>query len=186
MARSANDQQVVSDVKSWFIKAVLGLNLCPFAHKPYQQGSIRFELTNANNEEACLQDIYLNFQQLESQSEIETTVLICPNIFSSFEDYNQFLDVLDTLIENEGWQGIFQIASFHPDYVFADTDHKDRANWTNRSPYPLFHLIREQSITAANQSSVDVGKVPENNILKLRSLTTQQIEEIFTHSQTKN
>lgn len=174
-----SDQIIYNSVRSWFEKAVLGLNLCPFAARPYKKGSIQFELSLADNDENCLIDLYLNLNRMDEQPEIETLVMICARHLVKFPDYNQFLTLAENLLEKEGWSGIYQVASFHPDYQFADCDPQDRANWTNRSPYPLLHLIREESISVAIDSHPDVDGIPEHNIDTLRSLSEDQMSHIF-------
>lgn len=173
-------QEILDSVIYWFEKAVLGLNLCPFAAKPYRQGVIRFEISMAANDETCLTDLLVNLNLLDEQADIETLVLIIPDHLNLFSDYNQFLDLADALLEQQGWTGTYQIASFHPDYVFANCDEDDRANWTNRSPYPLLHLIRESSINKAVESHPDINAIPQRNIELLRSLSDEEMKEIFS------
>ena len=173
------DQVIVDSVISWFEKSVLGLNLCPFAAKPYRQGTIRFELSHAKGDETCLVDLLLNLNLLEEQPDIETLVLIIPDHFKSFENYNQFLSVVDDLLEQQDLVGVYQVASFHPDYVFEDCDVEDRANWTNRSPYPLLHLIRETSISKAVEFHADIDSIPRRNVDVLRALTEAEMEDVF-------
>ena len=175
------DQIVVDSVISWFEDSVLGLNLCPFAAKPYRQGSIHFELSDASDDESCLIDLLLMLNKLVQQADIETLVLIIPQHFTSFTDYNDFLNLADELLEQQDWLGIFQIASFHPDYIFADSDINDQANWTNRSPYPLLHLIRESSIDKAIESHPAIDEIPERNINLLRSMNDKELKEIFSN-----
>jgi len=136
-------QEFIATVIGWFEHMVLGLNLCPFANKPYREGAVLFTVSDATSEETCLMDLQAQLQRLDDDAAIETIVLICPQVFPVFEDYNQFLDLADLLLQQQGWTGIYQVASFHPDYVFADCEPSDQANWTNRSPYPLLHLLRD-------------------------------------------
>lgn len=173
------DNIAVKSVIRWFEKAVLGLNLCPFAARPYQSNSIVFEISKANNDEHCLIDLYLNLQRLDQQADVETIVLICPYHLNCFEHYNQFLSLAENLLEREGWQGIYQIASFHPDYQFDGTAPEDRSNWTNRSPYPILHLLREASISRVANSGINIDAIPEQNISKLNELSDQQMKQIF-------
>ncbi len=173
------DQTIVDSVKGWFEKAVLGLNLCPFAHKPYKEGKVQFVLSHATDDRTCLTDLYLQFQRLDEQPDIETLVIICASHLQLFTDYNQFLSLVDRLIEQEGWQGTYQVASFHPDYRFAETLADDLDNWTNRSPFPLLHLIREASIAEAVKAHKDIDAIPQQNIQQLRSLSETQRKVIF-------
>jgi hypothetical protein len=173
------DEIIISSVQHWFEQAVLGLNLCPFAHKPHKEGSIRFELSHAADDESCLADIYRNLLKLDEYPKIETLVIICANHLADFDDYNQFLNLTDQLLEQQGWEGEYQIASFHPDYCFEGCDRGDRANWTNRSPYPLFHLIREQSISRARETHPDVKGIPQTNIETLDKLSAAEMNRVF-------
>jgi uncharacterized protein len=173
------DQVVVNSVKQWFEKAVLGLNLCPFAFRPHRQGGIVFELSHADDDESCLGDLYLNLDKMDKDESIETIILILPQHLTRFTDYNQFLVLADLLLEQQGWSGVYQIASFHPDYQFEDTLPDDRSNWTNRSPFPLLHLIREQSIAEALGSSKNIERIPETNVRTLQTLDDARMFEIF-------
>lgn len=174
-----SDQVIINSVRRWFEKAVLGLNLCPFAAAPYKKGALRFELSHAADDENCLIDLYLHLDRLDKENETESIILICCQHLARFPDYNQFLSLADQLLEQEGWQGIYQIASFHPDYRFSNSDYDDPANWTNRSPYPLLHLLRESSVDAALNACNNIEQIPEQNIEKLRSLTREQLQTIF-------
>lgn len=173
------DPVIMHSVIDWFEKAVLGLNLCPFAAAPYKQGAIEFRICHAEKDESCLTDLFLNLTLLDQNPDIETLVMICPNHLMQFTDYNQFLTLAENLLEQEGWGGKYQIASFHPDYRFADTQKDDRENWTNRSPFPLLHLIREASISRAVAASRCIDEIPESNIQTLRKLKEKDLVKIF-------
>jgi uncharacterized protein len=175
----SKDDVFINSVRQWFEKAVLGLNLCPFAFRPYKQGTIHFELSNARDDEGCLNDVYDWLLKMENDESIETMILIIPHHLAHFDDYNQFMALAELLLEQQGWEGTFQIASFHPDYCFDGAQYNDRANWTNRSPFPLLHLIREQSISSVIDSNADVDQVPHTNIKKLNSMDDAAMQEIF-------
>ncbi len=115
----------------------------------------------------------------------ETTVIIIPNHLQSFDDYNQFLDYADKLLEQEDWLGIFQIASFHPQYQFGGTQPDDAENLTNRAPYPLLHLIREESLEDALEKYPNPEAIPDNNIQCMKDLTQEQKLKLFPHLFTK-
>jgi uncharacterized protein len=176
--KSTNDV-FINSVRRWFEKAVLGLNLCPFAFRPYKQGTIHFELSHAVDDETCLTDLHNQLLKMEKDESIETMILIIPHHLTHFDDYIQFMALAELLLEQQEWEGIFQIASFHPDYCFEGAEPDDRANWTNRSPFPLLHLIREQSISDVIDSNADVEQVPHTNIKKLNSLDDATMREIF-------
>ena len=176
---SIDNEAIVKSVIHWFEQAVLGLNLCPFARRPYESNSIEFCLSTASDDEACLTDVYNNLDKLDSHPEIETLVIILSSHLVNFDDYNQFLDLVDGLLEQEGWTGIYQVASFHPDYCFSDCDIDARENWTNRSPYPLLHLIRESSLSAVIESHPDIDSIPLKNIQTMNDLSALQMSSIF-------
>lgn len=173
------DQVTLRSVRRWFKKSVLGLNLCPFAKRPYHANKILFELSRGKNDEQCLSDLYLNLLRLDRQPEIETILLICPYHLTEFSHFNQFLSLAENLLELERWDGIYQIASFHPDYRFEGSDPQDRANWTNRSPYPVLHLLREESISSAVDAYKNIDDIPEQNIKTLRNLSDEEMQVIF-------
>lgn len=147
----------IEETKLWIDRAVIGLNLCPFAKAPQINGLVRYTLTKTRKTEVLLQALSDQLLYLESTApEIcETAVLIHPNILKDFLDYNDFLDDADQLLERLGLDGVFQIASFHPQYQFAGSDLDDITNYTNRSPFPMLHILREASIDKALQGYDD-------------------------------
>lgn len=175
-------EAIVDSVIQWFEKVVLGLNLCPFAAQPYREGRIRFELCTAKDDETCLMDIYRALSILDETPRIETLLLICPFHLLDFADYNQFLQLADDLVEQQGWSGTYQVASFHPHYKFVDVPADDLSNWTNRSPYPVFHLLREASLARAIDSHKDVASIPVQNIQRMKNLDEYQLEQVFSET----
>ena len=168
-------------VRKWVEQAVLGLNLCPFAGEHWHAGRVRLTVTAAATEQVLLEDLYAELAILEAtdSKKLETTVLIVPKLLHDFSDYNQFLDLADALIAKHGWAGRFQIASFHPRYQFAGTKPDDPENLTNRSPYPLLHLLRENTVTRALAEHPNPDQIPSANIATLRSLSEERRQEIF-------
>src|SRR5690606_29140147 len=132
-----SDEDVIDATKRWLERAVVGLNLCPFAKAPYTKGRVRFCVSQAQDEEALLLDLCEELQRLavSEESEIETTLLVHPRVLNDFLDFNDFLDVADHALEEMNLDGELQVASFHPDYQFADAPVGDVANYTNRSPF---------------------------------------------------
>jgi len=177
------DDIFIKETKSWLEKVVIGLNLCPFASKPYLQNQIRFFVSNANNEIEILQDLEdeLKFLAKEDKKQTETTVFILASALQEFYDYNQFLNFADSLLNQLNLVGDIQIATFHPNYQFGGTEPKDAENLTNRSPYPILHLIREESLEQALRHYHHPEKIPENNIKKVKSLTQKQKIELFPY-----
>ena len=166
-------------VIKWFENALLGLNLCPFAHKPYRNKSVQFVVSCAQNFEQCLADVYLNLDRLDREPEVETLLLITPDLTGGFANFMNLLDAAEDLLQQEGWQGVYQIASFHPDYQFQGTEPNDRENWTNRSPFPIFHLLREDSVSRAAQDFSAIEQIPYNNIERVCALAPSSMRKIF-------
>jgi uncharacterized protein len=153
----------IAQTKLWLERAVIDLNLCPYAKAPYSKGLIRYVVSKAKTGKA-LQDALaeqLLYLQATPAKICETILLIHPKVMNSFLDYNDFLSDADALLERFGLEGVFQIASFHPDYQFAGTQAEDITNYTNRSPYPMLHILREASIDAALQGTEDPDVVAQ-------------------------
>lgn len=176
---NAHQQIALNSVIYWFENAVLGLDLCPFAKAPYRNNAIEFQLSAAKDDQALLTDLFLSLKLLDEHLNIETLLLISPYHLARFSDFNQFLSLAEHLLEQEGWSGVYQLASFHPDYQFSGTRFDERSNWTNRSPYPIIHLIREVSITRALKTFDDIEKVPQRNIETLDNLSERNMQRIF-------
>ena len=158
---------------------VVGLNLCPFAKRELVNNRVRFTVTEAETEEHLLMDLQDELEFLNSDEAIETTLLIHPNVLQDFYDYNQFQNVVDSLLEQMELNGVYQIASFHPDYQFGGTDPDDVENYTNRSPYPMLHLIREESLERVIASYPDPDQIPERNIELLKSLGRDKVQALL-------
>jgi uncharacterized protein len=163
---------VIAATRDWIERAVIGLNLCPFAKSVYLSNRVRFEVSEARTADALLGALERELRALAraAPEEVETTVLIHPHVLTSFLDYNDFLDVADAAIERLDLTGILQIASFHPDYQFAGTAPDDVTNYTNRSPYPMLHLLREESVERAVDAYPGAERIPERNIETMRRL----------------
>ncbi len=163
-------KKVVKHVDSWLSEIVIELNLCPFAKREYISKHIRFQCSPARSEQELLQDLVVELALLKKSPEIETTLLIHPQVLQDFDQYNQFLGFAEQVIEQMNMQGIYQIASFHPDYQFADTEFDDAENYTNRSPYPLLHILRESSLEKAIEMHGNTAQIPEDNITLMNKL----------------
>jgi len=164
--------EVIAATREWLEKAVIGLNLCPFAKAVHAGNQIRYAVSDAQTPEALLADLGRELQMLVAadRADVETTLLIHPRVLVDFVDYNDFLDIADAAVEELGFAGIIQIASFHPQYRFADTEPDAIENFSNRSPYPMLHLLREESVERAIAAFPDVARIPERNIETLRSI----------------
>lgn len=164
------NEPALQHTRNWVESVVIDLNLCPFAARELNQERIHFSLSEADSVAALLADLESELQRLKQDESIETTLLVHPEVLTDFLDYNQFLDILDALLVETGLEGIFQIASFHPDYQFAGAQPDDVSNYTNRSPYPMLHLIREASLERAVANYPDAEQIPQRNIELLEGM----------------
>ena len=162
--------QVTADTRRWVERAVVGLNLCPFAKTPHIKGLIHYAVSLAQNPAALLADLERELRALADAPEAgrETTLLMAPRLFADFLDFNDFLDQADAVLEALDLEGVLQIAPFHPRFQFADTEPDDITNATNRAPYPTLHLIRESSIDRA------VAAFPEAETIYLTNMDTMR------------
>ena len=170
-ARKFN-QQVQAETRAWVERAVIGLNLCPFAKAPQAKGLVRYALSTATEPEALMADLVAELQRLAESppDRLETTLLIHPQVLTDFEDFNDFLDLAEAAVLALELEGVIQVASFHPDYRFADSEPDDPANATNRAPYPTLHLLREHSIERAAAAFPDAEAIFDTNIETMRRL----------------
>lgn len=169
---NADDDAIVGATRRWLEHAVIGLNLCPFAKSVYVKEQVRYVVSNATEPEQLLETLMDELQRLSDTSpdEVDTTLLIHPFVLTDFEDYNEFLDVADAALEDMQLEGELQVASFHPNYQFADTDVNDISNYTNRAPYPTLHLLREDSIARAVEAFPQAEAIFEKNIETMEAL----------------
>ncbi len=164
--------RAMAETRAWVERAVVGLNLCPFAKAPQAKGQVRYAFSGASASEALLADLIEELRLLAGAppERIETTLLIHPQALADFADYNDFLDVAEAAVAELGLEGVLQVASFHPQYAFADSDADDVANATNRSPYPTLHLLREASIDRAVEAFPEAEAIFDANIETMRRL----------------
>lgn len=174
-----NKAEIVSATRKWVEDVVVGYNLCPFAKRELVRDRVRFVVSEAETEDELLQAVHAELQRLEDEPEIETTLLVHPNVLQDFPAYNEFLDATDGLLAYMNLEGIYQIASFHPDYQFEGTEPEAAENYTNRSPYPMFHLIREASLEAAINNYPDVDGIPQRNIELMEELGVEKMKAIL-------
>lgn len=174
-------QVVIASTLAWLDKAVIGLNLCPFAKAVRIKDSIRLVCSGARNEDDLRADLLDELKLLAAADphQIETSLLIHPHVLEDFLDYNDFLDRADRCIDELGLAGEIQIASFHPDYRFAGTAARAIENYTNRSPFAMLHLLRESSIEQALASFPDAAQIYRRNIETLRQLGTAGWRRLF-------
>lgn len=176
--KSAKEQ-----VEMWLNQVVIGLNLCPFAVRPASEKRVRIVECYPQSEEDLLDNIAAEMKLLDESPthELETTLIITPQFLQDFYDYNCFLDWAQSFLRREGWQGVYQLASFHPNYCFAGASPEDDENLTNRSPYPIIHIIREASLTKALHYVDNAETIPERNKVTVAQLTQMEKQKLFPY-----
>jgi hypothetical protein len=172
MDDTAHTREIIDATKAWLEKAVIGLNLCPFAKAVHVKKQIRYVVSAAHTADELQADLASELKLLDAANsdEIDTTLLIHPCVLTDFLDYNDFLDVADAKVGQLGLEGRIQVASFHPDYQFADSGPDDIENYTNRSPFPMLHLLREESVERAVAAFPDAAGIFEKNMETMRRL----------------
>jgi len=171
----------IADTQRWLERAVIGLNLCPFAKAVHVKAQVRFVLSDATTPEALLEQLAEELLLLRDTpaDEVDTTLIVHPQVLGDFLDYNDFLDNADAAVEALDLQGVLQVASFHPDYQFAGTGPDDIGNYTNRAPYPTLHLLREDSIDRAVEAFPDPDVIVERNLATLERLGHEGWRRLF-------
>ena len=169
--RITNDE-VISATRRWVEKSVIGLNLCPFAENPYRGRRVRFYVSEQRSAAGLLDELRAELTRLAAADpeECETTLLIHPWVLNDFIEYNDFLGICDAVVAELGLEGVLQVASFHPQYQFAGSQADDIENYTNRSPHPILHLLREASVERAVAAVGDTEEIYRRNMRTLRSL----------------
>jgi hypothetical protein len=166
----------IAETKKWLETVVIAHNICPFAKRVFDDYGIHFAVETSRDIETCLENLISECEHLDENENIETALLIYTNGFGDFEEYLDFLDVAERLLEMEDYEGIYQLASFHPNYCFEGSPQNDAANYTNRSPYPMLHLLRESSLEKALENYPNPEMIPENNIKLTRELGLEKMQ----------
>ncbi|MCB0705315.1 MAG: DUF1415 domain-containing protein [Saprospiraceae bacterium] len=174
------DQEHINRTLDWIHRVIIGCNFCPFAARPLQRNGIRFRVDRNSDLETMLATLAEEFQHLDQNPDTETTLLILQQGLSEFEDYLDFLSVCQQLLEDLEYEGIYQLASFHPAYQFAGTDLDDPSNYTNRSPYPIIHILREDSLEKALASYPNPELIPERNIRYARERGLEYMKALLS------
>jgi len=171
-ASAVTESEAIEATRRWLERAVIGLNLCPFAKAVHARGQIRWVLSEATTPQALLETLGEELLLLRDTpaEDVDTTLLVHPRVLTDFLDYNDFLETADALVETLALDGVLQVASFHPDYQFAGSAADDVENFTNRSPYPTLHLLREDSVSRAVEAFPDPEVIVERNVETLRKL----------------
>lgn len=169
----------IAATRHWVQTLVVGENLCPFAGRELENDRVRFTVTDAHDEETLLEALKAEMDRLDAEPGIETTLLIHPHALEDFLDYNDFLALADALLVESKREGVYQVASFHPGYRFAGTGEDDAENYTNRSPYPMLHLLREASVERAVEGHPDIEAVPSRNIGRMNELGRNHLQALL-------
>lgn len=160
----------IAATRQWVETFVVARNICPFAGREVARDTIRYVILDAGDWEQALLTLVAECERLDETPAIETTLLVLTPGLEAFDDYLDFLEVAEALLADQGYEGTYQLASFHPDYCFADAAPEDPANFTNRSPFPMLHLLREAGLERALSHYPDPEEIPERNIAALREV----------------
>ncbi len=179
LPESVNDEKIILAVQQWVDTFVVGMNLCPFAKRELVKNRVRFIATTSTTQEQLLLVLQAELELLNADPCVETTLLIHAHVLQDFYDFNDFLDDADRLLVEMALEGIYQIASFHPNYQFGGTDPDDAENYTNRSPYPVLHLIREASLERVIADYPNVDDIPERNIALMNQLGPNKLQALL-------
>ena len=171
--------EIIEKTQNWIKERVIGWNLCPFAKPPFDAGRVRIKVSHANDYQGLLQDFLQEVQLLMNTplEKIETTLLVHPLAFEDFLEFYGFIDLLEEVLEAGELAEEFQVASFHPKYQFSGAEKESAGNYTNRSPFPTTHILRQASVTRAVSSYPDIHKVPEQNIQLMESMDIEQLQK---------
>ena len=174
-------QPIIEKSSAWVERFVIGLQLCPFAKRPFDKGLLRFEVCFEKNMEAQLVAFWKEIEQLDKvpKEEISNTILVYPNGLHDFEKYLDLYDLAERLLLDQKLNEKFQLASFHPDYQFEGTDKDDVSNYTNRSPFPFIHILRVGEVEEAINSYPNIDEVPARNIRLLEEMGIEKIKDII-------
>ncbi|MEY3807091.1 MAG: hypothetical protein RI893_67 [Pseudomonadota bacterium] len=173
------DQTIKPAIQAWLKSVIIEYNICPFAKRELEKNRVYFSISHDTKTEQCLLNLMLECDRLDTDPGIETTLLIYAEAFATFDDYLDFVEIAENLLIDQGYEGIYQLASFHPDYCFQGSNQDDAANYTNRSPYPMLHLLRESSIEQAVASHPDPENIPQHNIELTRKLGLAKMQTLL-------
>lgn len=158
------DEQIINQTKKWITDVVVGCNFCPFAARELKMNTVFYTVENSNKTDECLYSFMHECVRLDEDEKIETGFIIFPNAFKKFNDYLDLVSLAEKLLKKQKYEGVYQVAGFHPEYKFANSPANDAANYTNRSPFPMLHLLREERIEQALEHYPNPEKIPERNI----------------------
>ena len=169
----------INQTQTWLNTVIIEHSICPFAKREFVNNTIHYEIINANKTEEQLEQLIINCENLDNDDSIETSLLIFPDSLSNFDDYLDFVEIADALMHKQDYEGIYQLASFHPQYCFDGSDENDASNYTNRSPYPMLHILREASLEKVLESYPNPENIPERNIELTRNLGLTAMQKLL-------
>ena len=176
----------IDATKQWLDEVIIGLNFCPFAKKEFVNNTICYHLSNIEQVKPALSELIEQCHYLQQHDDIETTLIIYSEGFRGFERYLDLVDYANDLLIDSGFEGIFQLASMHPEYCFADDDFDEASNFTNRSPYPMLHIIREASMAKVLSLYKEPEKIPENNMALAEQKGSDYFQSILSNIRHKH
>lgn len=178
MSTETSDALVTTQTLNWVRSFIVAHNICPFARYELARPDMRIQVTQARKTRAALSALEDECLWMEQHPQVETSLIVMPALCRSFSAYLEFVAQAEDFLFDAGYEGIYQLATFHPDYYFADSDPDDAANFTNRSPYPMLHLLRESSVEKAIAHYGDTQKIPERNIEYLTQMGRPTVEAL--------
>lgn len=173
------DETIINQTLNWVRSFVIKLNICPFAKREVERNTLKIKVASVTKVKLAMEELLMELIFLDEHLTTETTLLVFPCLFKDFFQYLDFVDLAELLIQEQGYEGIYQLATFHPDYCFADTEFDDVTNYTNRSPYPMLHILREKSLEKAISYYGNTEAIPENNIMTMKRLGIKGIKNIL-------
>lgn len=171
-------QEIINRTLCWIKTFIIEYTICPFSSHVIKHESLAMSLSTESSKKSCYAELIHVIETLENNSSIETALILFPTYFSDFYDYLDFANRAEQILIKRGYEGMYQLATFHPEYCFADANPDDVTNYTNRSPYPMLHILRETSIDTAIEFYGNTEQIPLNNINKLRDMGFAQVQEI--------
>jgi uncharacterized protein len=171
--------KIIQATQNWLSQFVIAHNICPFAKREFDQNKIYYSVAETANQTECLTTLIVECARLDTHPEISTLLLLLPRGFEDFQDYLDLLAYAEALLVDHGYEGVYQLASFHPAYYFEGVDPLDASNYTNRSPYPMLHILRESQLEATLINVADPEQIPERNIRYTRKLGAIQLQKLL-------
>lgn len=170
---------IIDRTKKWVKEIVIGLNFCPFANKEFKNNTIRYQISDTKDLSVAMMQLYDECVFLDEHENISTTLIVFSDGFKDFDEYLFLVNLCEQLLRKQKYEGTYQIATFHPDYVFEGEESDDAANFTNRSPYPMLHILREEQLEEAIDKYPDTETIPEKNIVLTRQMGTEKMKALL-------